>query len=369
MFEGLAQQIDELDIPVDSAALVEVHALVDRLAAKVCAADAAFDKASLWDVDAATSMTAWLRRHAGMTSAQASAQGRRAGRLDKLAGVAEAWADGRLSGGQVAAILGVISDETIGLFAEHEAALVPALAPLSVVDTVAAMRDWQARAEAVLDRPEPPDEPTRNLHLSATLDGRWALDGSLDVDSGQVVAAALRMAATGDGHADEHRTPGQRRADALVDVCRHFLDHQQARAGGRHRPHINIVIPAEALDTGQGGHYIDGTPTGPADLGAWLCDSAWHRVIMDSRGSILDYGMATRDVPVNLFNAVAVRDRHCRFPGCDRPADWCDAHHVVHYANRGPTAITNLALLCRRHHRRLHRPDWDAQLHPMARCA
>jgi 5-methylcytosine-specific restriction endonuclease McrA len=51
---------------------------------------------------------------------------------------------------------------------------------------------------------------------------------------------------------------------------------------------------------------------------------------------------------------VAARDRRCRFPGCDRPQTWCDAHHVVHWARGGPTSLANLVLLCRRHHRLVH---------------
>jgi hypothetical protein len=77
---------------------------------------------------------------------------------------------------------------------------------------------------------------------------------------------------------------------------------------------------------------------------------------------VLDYGTSTRVVSANLFNALVVRDRHCRFPGCDRPPMWTDAHHVIHVEDGGPTKIENLCLLCRRHHRRLHRSGWSAVL-------
>jgi hypothetical protein len=53
---------------------------------------------------------------------------------------------------------------------------------------------------------------------------------------------------------------------------------------------------------------------------------------------------------------VIVRDGHCRFPSCDRPPPWCDAHHVEHWADGGVTAVSNLLLLCRRHHRLVHQP-------------
>jgi predicted restriction endonuclease len=55
-----------------------------------------------------------------------------------------------------------------------------------------------------------------------------------------------------------------------------------------------------------------------------------------------------------MRRAVILRDRRCRFPGCDRPHSWCDAHHVVHWADGGPTAVPNLLLLCRHHHRMVH---------------
>jgi 5-methylcytosine-specific restriction endonuclease McrA len=51
-----------------------------------------------------------------------------------------------------------------------------------------------------------------------------------------------------------------------------------------------------------------------------------------------------------------LRDHRYRLPGCERPKAWCDAHHVVHWANGGPTSLSNLVLLCRRHHRMVHEP-------------
>ena len=101
------------------------------------------------------------------------------------------------------------------------------------------------------------------------------------------------------------------------------------------------------------GTVLDG-PT----LASLVCHSVLQRVLM--AGSVLlDYGTATRSIAANLFNALMVRDRPCRFPGCDRPAEWADAHHVVHVEDGGTTCASNCVLLCRRHHTRLHRKGWS----------
>ncbi len=48
-------------------------------------------------------------------------------------------------------------------------------------------------------------------------------------------------------------------------------------------------------------------------------------------------------------------------PGCDRPASWCDGHHIRHWIHGGPTALHNLILLWR-HHALVHRPGWDIHI-------
>ncbi|MDP8953491.1 MAG: HNH endonuclease [Actinomycetota bacterium] len=100
-----------------------------------------------------------------------------------------------------------------------------------------------------------------------------------------------------------------------------------------------------------------------ASLASLVCHSTMHRVLM-AGPVLLDYGTATKTISANLYNAVVVRDRHCRFPGCDRPAAWADVHHVVHAEDGGPTCASNCVLLCRRHHSRLHRKGWSAELKP-----
>jgi hypothetical protein len=95
-------------------------------------------------------------------------------------------------------------------------------------------------------------------------------------------------------------------------------------------------------------------PIPPETVRRIACDAAVSRVMTMGRSEPLDVGRRTPVVPAAIRRAVIVRDGSCRFPGCDRPPPWCDAHHVVHWADGGHTALSNLVLLCRRHHRMVH---------------
>ena len=161
--------------------MVRAIALRDRLEARIAEATAAVETTGWWMEVASASMTGWLRTHAGMTRRGAQRLLSVARRLRALPVCARAYADGTLSGGQVEAIVTLVDDEVVELFAAHEAELVPYLAPLTVAGVSRAMTAWVSRA-----RPEPaePNEPERSLHLSKTLDDRYVLDGSLDPEGG-----------------------------------------------------------------------------------------------------------------------------------------------------------------------------------------
>jgi hypothetical protein len=141
------------------------------------------------------------------------------------------------------------------------------------------------------------------------------------------------------------RSPARRRADALVDLCRWFLDHQQTHRGGRHRPHLNVVIEAgngNDLDDDAVARLLDGPRLDSVTLRRLLCDAGLHRLIAAGRSSVLDYGMTTYTIPASVWAALGIRGEHCRFPGCDRPISWCDGHHVRFWSKGGPTKLSNL---------------------------
>jgi hypothetical protein len=110
----------------------------------------------------------------------------------------------------------------------------------------------------------------------------------------------------------------------------------EARAGGRARLEDAGTISAETARR-------------------LACDATVTRVVTAARSVPLEVGRATKVVSPALRRALAIRDGGCAFPGCERPPGWCDAHHVRHWADGGETGLSNLVLLCRPHHRVIHR--------------
>jgi hypothetical protein len=222
------------------------------------------------------------------------------------------------------------------------------------------MADWRARADALDEVTGSPDRPNE-AWLSRTLRGRGELRGSFDPATTELIDTAVRLAQP----SDTDVPAPERRADAIAQICQHFLDHQQTRAGGRHRPHVNVVLTAAELASGIGGRYADtGEPVPPDHLGVLLCDSALHRLLVDAGGAILDYGRATRQWPADLYNAIVLRDGVCRYGTCTTPPSWCDVHHVDPLEHGGATSIDNGILACRRHHTMTHRPGYHLKLLP-----
>jgi len=237
-----------------------------------------------------------------------------------------------------------VRDKHVDLFASHEAELIPELSQLSGRDTQVAMTQWRMMAEA-LDDVDPPDLPRHEKHLSQTLDGRWEESGSYGAEGGAVIDAALRLVMDMQAEDEREWAAAQRRGNAMVDVCRFFLDNQSlSNPGRRNRPHLHVAIESISDDRVTG-------------------ELAEQR-LRDQAGSLLDYGTGSQTIPANLWRAIVARDRHCRYPGCDRPPTWCEGHHVQWFSRRGPTSKDNLVVLCSRHHHKLHVPGWDAKLRP-----
>jgi Domain of unknown function (DUF222) len=166
MFEQLGDAIDELDIPVDGAALAAVVGLRDRLDARISDAVGACARGGLWELDGATSMTAWLADRAGMHRPRAAATASRARTLARLPVTAAAWRNGVLSSGQVEAIAANLDADTLDLFADHEAAMVP-------TRWTCRCGTWWRRCRRGGRPPPPTATPNPNPPQPCTCPGPW----------------------------------------------------------------------------------------------------------------------------------------------------------------------------------------------------
>lgn len=131
--------------------------------------------------------------------------------------------------------------------------------------------------------------------------------------------------------------------------------------------HPDQALPADAVaqylktSTGHLASAIGAASNGPGEfvLGAdtanrLACDATIRRVLITPQGMPLDIGRRTRVIPEHLRAALVVRDGGCRYPFCDRPAAWTEGHHIEHWSKGGPTSLSNLILLCSRHHHKIH---------------
>jgi hypothetical protein len=360
---ALRDAVNDLEVHPDSRELTELLALRDRLDATLSAGLADFDVAGLWELNGRTSLRDWLRVHGRMRAVTAGIEARTAQRLRDLPVTRRAWLDGGLSSDQVRIIVRPLTGRRRPAFAEAEANLVPLLGEMDCRETERVMHEWVEAFDAANPGPDP-DEPANTCFVARTIAERGELRGSFESTSTTVIEAALAVAETKDA-AGELRLPAERRADALVDICRHYLDTHTRPRRRRHAPHVSLVLTLEQLEAQLSGHTIDGHHIPAPGIATLACDSVVRRVVM-AGGELIELGRLTPTVPPKLFDAVATRDRGCRYPGCDRPPKWCDAHHVHPWEHGGITGVSNLVLLCRRHHTRIHHRGTEAKLLPDA---
>jgi len=225
-----------------------------------------------------------------------------------------------------------------------------------VLDPDAAERDEKTAAQR------------RDLALHGNGDGTHTLRGTLDNETAEKMMAALDPLAAPRPAADgtpDPRTPGQRRADALDDLLDRYLGLGDLPARRGARPHVHITAGLDTLLNLPGApaaHTAWGGPVTAETLRRAACDADITRVLLDPAGVPLDVGRAHRTVTPGLWAALTARDRGCVFPHCTRPSGWCEAHHIRHWIDLGPTALHNLALLCGYHHRAVHHKGWDIRI-------
>jgi hypothetical protein len=335
----------------------ELHRAVEQLEVERLRRLAEIERRGLHERDGFLSAAAWLVSRFKVAWGAAREHVRIARALDHMPRTRRALEEGEVSMSAIR-VLVAVRDASADAFERCEPQLVEAARIHSVSDLQRVAVFWReaVEREQALDS-EDRLRARRRLHASVSLLGMVRVDGDLDPGTGESVLTALRAvldAEARSGAADD-RTPAQRRADALGEICRQWLDLAERPAVAGERPHVTVTVDADTLASRRGAGELD--HAGPVDVDAvraLACDASVMRVVMSGRAEPLDVGRRTPVVPPSMRRAVIVRDRRCRFPGCDRPHTWCDAHHVVHWADGGPTALANLLLLCRRHHRMVH---------------
>jgi hypothetical protein len=217
-------------------------------------------------------------------------------------------------------------------------------------------------------RDEPMDATGNELHLHTGRDGRLRLTGRFGPEDGALLAGLLSPLAKPrpvDGTRDL-RSPAERSGDAFADLLRLMANAAEAPVEGGERPHLTVTVSLRELRDQVGYANLAGVgelaSLSPRQLRRLACDAHVTPMVLDSDSQPLDVGRSKRTAPPGLRKGLVWRDGGCAFPGCDRPARWCDSHHARHWIDGGPTKLDNMVLLCRRHHTLIHSSDWEVRI-------
>ncbi|MEU4523368.1 DUF222 domain-containing protein [Amycolatopsis sp. NPDC024027] len=212
-----------------------------------------------------------------------------------------------------------------------------------------------------------PANPTRELFLRRKRTGVWELNGRFDDETGTRTSALLDTLAerrTSDDGPD-HRTLPQRYGDAFSDAVDLALNSPDLPMQAGERAHVMVAVSLADLKTGVGTATLgDSGSMSAAEARVLACDSMLIPAVLGDKSEPLNLGRLRRLISAGLRRALYLRDRGCAFPGCHRPPRHCQGHHIRHWADGGPTDLTNLVLMCAHHHRLLHRSDWEVHIAP-----
>ncbi len=374
-------EIHSPDIPATinpTAALDQLGDEIAELSAHLEAATARlldlireFDARRGWN-SGFRSCAAWLSWRVGLDLGAAREKVRVARALGTLPLLAQALARGELSYAKVRALTRVATPVT-------EARLLGVGRAGTAAHVEQIVRGWRRVDRQAETRESARQHTSRALHVHQDEDGMVVLRGRLTPEVGALllralaaaretlyqrsrgVAAAARLA---DPSADPPTT-AQQQADALALLAETALHHELDPGAPGERYQVVVHVDASVLaDPDQPGQSVleGGVRVSAGTSRRLACDAS--RVVMrhDSDGRVREIGARTRTIPPALRRALQHRDRGCRFPGCGLP--FGQGHHLRHWAEGGPTTLSNLALLCRRHHRAVHEEGYQLDRQP-----
>jgi hypothetical protein len=237
-----------------------------------------------------------------------------------------------------------------------------------LLDPAGAERRFDARFEGRSFRTWIDRDGTRRGSFSFDDEGGAWIDA--------IVASALRPRRGGPRFVDsdekaraeelsaDPRTNDQLAYDLIIDTLRAGALADAGSVFGTRQAGVRIVVTSVAhADALTGLPAVALLEDADVSLPGWLigtrsCDAGTVTVIHDEHGHPLDLGRDARLYSAKQRVALAIRDGGCRVPACDRPASYCEAHHLDPYADGGRTDIDRGILLCRFHHMNLHHCGW-----------
>ncbi|HUH12092.1 MAG TPA: DUF222 domain-containing protein [Longimicrobiales bacterium] len=388
--------------PVDPDVAEALEEEIVSLAAHIGAAThrllvllARFERLRSWELAGHRTCAHWLSFATGYDLGTASEHVRVARALESLPLIGAAMAKGELSFSQVRALTRVAEPAS-----EPELLELARGCPTAYLEReVRAWRNGTRQDEAARERER---HESRTFAIFPDDDGMYVVRGRVTPEVGAVLMRAVEAAgdalfrAKPEPGEDTEREAARRRADAVGLLAERALGagfggsrregEDAVEGGGRagseddvegwvrtgsEAPvsgtqaeryvaflHVDASTLSEEGEPGRS-HLEDGTRVSAESARRLTCDCAVVRVTHGADGSVLDVGRKTRSIPPALRRALEVRDRGCRFPGCN--ARFTAAHHVIHWADQGPTSLANCMLLCRHHHRLVHEGRWSVE--------
>jgi hypothetical protein len=323
-----------------------------------------FDARGGW-ANGFSSCAAWLTYRIGLSPGAAREHVRVAHALGALPRLAQALACGQFSYAKVRALTRVATAET-----EERLLAVGRAGTAEHVERI--VRGWRRVDRKAEVRDAARQHASRALQVYPDEDGTVRVKGRLSPEAGALLVKALAAAREAlyqrrwdQAPEVDPPTMEQQQADALALLAEVALHHELDPGAPGERYQVVVHVDAEVLGDAEasGQSYLEDGGRVPAGTSQRLaCDAS--RVVMrhDPDGRTVEVGARTRTIPPALRRALHHRDRGCRFPGCG--VRFGQGHHIRHWAHGGPTTLSNLAVLCRRHHRAVHEEGFTLDRQP-----
>jgi hypothetical protein len=345
--------------------IAELSAHLDAATSRLLDMIREFDAREGWN-SGFRSCADWLSWRVGLDLGAARERVRVARALGSLPRITRALAGGEISYAKARAISRVATPET-----EERLLAVAHAGTAAHVERI--VRGWRRVDRIAEARDAAKQHATRALHVYQDDDGTVTIRGRLAPEAGALLLRALAAgrealyqsarASTFDDPADagqERPAMEQQQADALTILAETALHHgiDPGTTGERYQVVVHVDAPVLSDPDHDGQSVLeDGARVSAETSRRLACDASLVVMRHDEHGQLLEVGARTRAIPPALRRALTHRDRGCRFPGCS--VAFGEGHHVRHWANGGPTTLSNLATLCRRHHRAVHEEGYQ----------